>query len=83
MTENNVHRDMLGKELAVGQFVATYLHNGLAVFKVERLTPKMVRVNRSRKAYTGHGTRDESVLRHGYDVVILDTEEVVLYQLTK
>jgi len=83
MNENNAHRDILGKELAAGQFVATYLHNGLAVFKVERLTPKMVRVNRSRNSYIGSGSREESVLRHGYDLVILNTEEVVMYQLTK
>lgn len=47
------------------------------------MTPKMVRVTRSRKAYSGKGTREESVLRYGYDLAILDTEEVVLYQLTK
>jgi hypothetical protein len=83
MTIDVVHHDILGKEIAVGMHVATYLHNGLAVFKVERITPKKVRVTRDRKAYTGGGIREESVLRYGYDVVILDTEEVVLYQLTK
>jgi hypothetical protein len=83
MTADVVHHDILGKPIVVGMHVATYLHNGLAVFKVERLTPKKVRVTRDRKAYTGGGTRQESVLRYGYDLVILNTEEVVLYQLTK
>lgn len=83
MSEPVKHYDMLGKELIVGQFVATYLQNSLGIFKVDRLTPKMVRVVRSRKAYSGIGVREESFVRYGYDVVILNTEEVVLYQLTK
>ncbi len=83
MTTDVVHHDILGKEISIGMYVATYLHNGLAVFKVERITPKMVRVTRDRKAFMGGGVRQESVLRHGYDVAILTTEEVVLYQLTK
>lgn len=78
-----VHHDILGKEIQVGQFVASYNGNGLAVFRVERMTPKMVRITRDRKIYGSDSTRQESVVRYGFDLVILDTEEVVLYQLTK
>lgn len=78
-----IHHDILGKEICVGQFVASYNGNGLAVFRVARMTPKMVRITRDRKAYSGSGTRQESVVRYGFDLVILDTEEVVLHQLTK
>ena len=83
MTADVAHYDILGKPIAVGMHVATHLHNALAVFKVERLTPKKVRVTRDRKSYIGSGTRQESILRYGYDLVILNKEEVVLYQLTK
>ena len=83
MKEPVKHHDILGKEIQVGQFVASYNGNGLAVFRVERMTPKMVRITRDRKSYSSNGTRQESVVRYGYDLAILDTEEVVLHQLTK
>ncbi len=76
---DTVYRDILGKEVKVGQYVATYIHNSLRIYKVVKLTPKMVRVERNVTTYK----RVDSVLRNSSDLVVLDTEEVVMHQLTK
>lgn len=76
---DTVYRDILGKEVKVGQYVATYIHNSLRIYKVVKLTPKMVRVERDVTTYK----KVDSVLRNSSDLVVLNTEEVVMHQLTK
>lgn len=46
------HKDLLGRNLSVGDFVVASTHgNNLGVYSITRLTPRMVRVKKLKKSY--------------------------------
>lgn len=49
---NISHKDLLGRDLEVGNFVvASAYGNDLAVYKIMKMTPKMIRVRQLKSKY--------------------------------
>lgn len=78
MGDPNVRKDLIGRELAVGNAVA-FASSGhyLSVGCIKAFTPKMVRVEYR------EGVRLETVLRYPYDLSLLEGPSLVEYQLKK
>ena len=70
------HRDILGRILAVGDYVAYPDSNGLRLGKLDKLNQKMVRVT------TGIEFRLK-VNKYPIDTVKLDGPDLVMYLLKK
>ena len=70
------HRDILGRVLAVGDYVAYPDSNGLRLGKLDKLNQKMVRVA------TGKAWRS-TVNKYPIDTVKLDGPDLVMYLLKK
>jgi hypothetical protein len=70
------HRDILGRVLAVGDYVAYPDSNGLRLGKLDKLNQKMVRVT------TGREWRS-TVNKYPVDTVKLDGPDLVMYLLKK
>jgi hypothetical protein len=70
------HKDILGRVLAVGDYVAYPDSNGLRLGKLDKLNQKMVRVTTSR------GWRS-TVNKYPIDTVKLDGPDLVMYLLKK
>ena len=70
------HRDILGRVLAVGDYVAYPDSNGLRLGKLDKLNQKMVRVT------TGKEWRS-TVNKYPIDTVKLDGPDLVMYLLKK
>ena len=70
------HRDILGRVLAVGDYVAYPDSNGLRLGKLDKLNQKMVRVT------TGIEFRSK-VNKYPIDTVKLDGPDLVMYLLKK
>lgn len=68
-----VHVDLLGNEIHVGNHVAAYYFNGLTVCRVEKLTPKMVKVKPIDKNWS------KSIYPH--DLVKINDDDVTMYLL--
>ena len=65
-----VHYDMLGEEIAVGNYAASFDSNSLKLFVIDKLNPKMVTVRRRNTTRTS--------LRYPHDLIILKNEQVML-----
>jgi hypothetical protein len=70
------HRDILGRVLVVGDYVAYPDSNGLRLGKLDKLNQKMVRVT------TGREWRS-TVNKYPIDTVKLDGPDLVMYLLKK
>lgn len=70
------HKDILGRVLAVGDHVAYPDTNNLRLGRIDKLNPKMVRVN------TGRGW-NPNVNKYPIDIVKLDGPDLVMYLLKK
>ncbi len=70
------HKDILGRVLAVGDYVAYPDSNGLRLGKLDKLNQKMVRV------VTGRQWRS-TVNKYPIDTVKLDGPDLVMYLLKK
>jgi hypothetical protein len=70
------HRDILGRVLAVGDYVAYPDSNGLRLGKLDKLNQKMVRVA------TGKEWRS-TINKYPIDTVKLDGPDLVMYLLKK
>jgi hypothetical protein len=70
------HRDILGRVLAVGDYVAYPDSNGLRLGKLDKLNQKMVRVT------TGREWRS-TVNKYPIDTVKLDGPDLIMYLLKK
>jgi hypothetical protein len=70
------HRDILGRVLAVGDYVAYPDSHGLRLGKLDKLNQKMVRVT------TGREWRS-TVNKYPIDTVKLDGPDLVMYLLKK
>lgn len=78
MAETVVRKDLIGRELAIGNAVAFAARGHyLEVGCIKAFTPKMVKVE-----YRENG-RLENVLRYSYDLSLLDGPALVEYQLRK
>lgn len=75
----STHKDILGRELAVGSFVVIpYGGNQLNVCQVIGFTAKMVRVVPVKKK---HFLMRKGFLRYGHDMAIMPGEEVFVHTL--
>jgi len=77
--EEIVHKDKLGRVLAIGDAVCYPDRNSLDLGTVRKLNPKMVTVwemGRHGKWYTGSR-------KYPYDLVKVDGPEVTMYLLSK
>ena len=74
MTKTIQHRDIFGRDLQVGDFVASpYWNTNLGIFAVVKLTPKMLRIRRV-------GTnRDKTV--YPINTIKVDGSDVTMYCL--
>ena len=70
------HRDLLGRLLAEGDYVAYPDSNHLRIGKIDKLNPKMVRVA------TGKEWRS-TINKYPIDTVKLDGPDLVMYLLKK
>ena len=70
------HRDILGRLLYVGDYVAYPDSNGLRLGKLDKLNQKMVRVT------TGREWRS-TINKYPFDTVKLDGPDLVMYLLKK
>jgi hypothetical protein len=74
--EEIVHRDMLGRKLKVGDFVAYPRRNVQCIGQIVKMNPKMPRVQQiSNKVYG----REANIYTH--DMVLLDGPEISFYIL--
>ena len=72
------HKDILGRVLAVGDHVAYADSNAMRLGRIDKLNPKMVRVD------TGRGWRGyRNVNKYPIDTVKLDGPDLVMYLLKK
>lgn len=78
--ELNLHVDILGRPLAVGDCVACPANNGLAVARVVKLTAKMVRVRRVGAKVSIWG-KYRGTTKYARDLVKLEGPEVSFYLL--
>lgn len=78
MADPKVCKDLIGRELAVGNAVA-FSSSGhwLSVGCIKAFTPKMVRVEYKL------GNRVETLLRYPYDLALLEGPALIEYQLRK
>lgn len=65
-----IHHDMLGEEIVVGSYAASFDSNSLKLFVIDKLNPKMVTVRRRNSTRTA--------LRYPHDLIILKNEQVML-----
>jgi hypothetical protein len=70
------HKDILGRVLAVGDYIAYPDSNQLRIGKIDKLNPKMIRVN------TGRGW-NPNINKYPIDTVKLDGPDLVMYLLKK
>ena len=70
------HKDILGRVLAVGDHVAYPDTNNLRLGRIDKLNPKMVRVNTGR-------VWNPNVNKYPIDIVKLDGPDLVMYLLKK
>lgn len=73
------HRDILGRIINVGDFVAVSVHNDMKIARVTKLNPKMVKVQilnvKTSMWYTGTHNK------YADDMVIVDGPYVTMYIL--
>ena len=65
-----IHHDLLGEEIKIGNYAASFDSNSLNLFVIDKLNPKMVTVKRRNSTRTA--------LRYPYDLIILTNEQVML-----
>ncbi len=70
------HKDVLGRVVDVGNYVAYSDSNLMKIGKVEKLNAKMIKIG------TGREWRS-SVLKYSKDTVKLDGPDLTMYLLTK
>lgn len=58
-----VHKDKLGRAISIGDFVAFPQSNSLAVGKITKLNPKMVKVLKLPKASTDYNKYPTDIVR--------------------
>lgn len=77
---DNVMKDIIDRELAIGNTVAFALSSShyMDIGRIIKFTPKMVRVE-----YRAYGNSLDSVLRYPWDLVLLDGPELVEYLLKR
>lgn len=70
-----VHKDILGTEISIGDFVISSSYNArLGMFKVDKLTAKMVKITSIK--------RKNTVNRYPTDMVVITKEQGVLALLS-
>ena len=71
------HKDIIGRNLKVGDFVSVVIYNNLQVAKIVKLNPKMVKVKvlnaKTNNWYSGEHNRYPS------DMALLDGEYLTMY----
>lgn len=75
MTDEVIHKDILGNDLVIGSAVAVS-HHGMCICTVAKITPKMLRVYPVKHNYRGDG-----YLKYPSDMVAVDAQQVTLYLL--
>jgi hypothetical protein len=70
------HIDRLGRPIQVGSYVAVGIHNGIMIGQVTKLNPKMIKVAQVPTTKRGYETN-----KYPYDMVVLDSDEMVFYIL--
>jgi hypothetical protein len=80
MTEKEVpvHRDKLGRAIALDDFVCYPNSNNLDIGKVVKITPKMVLVSRIPDSYRKWGGESR---KYPCDLVLIEGKEVTMYIL--
>lgn len=71
----NAHVDLLGREISVGDFVVAPYHNGLNIYSVFKLTPKMIKISKI------GGSSGRSI--YAKDSLKVDPNELTMYLLKK
>lgn len=72
-----IHKDKLGRTLAVDDFVAYPTHNLLAFGKITKLNPKMVKIAKVSKG----GYWRNSALKYSSDLIKLEPQDMTWYLL--
>lgn len=72
-----VHNDILGRPLAVGDFVAASYHNNMRVSKITKLAPKMVILSLPLSSYR------DNFKCYPNQCVLLPIDDVTFYLLSK
>lgn len=67
------HKDILGRELAVGDVVALAAYNSMAIAIIDKLNPKMVRVKRPNSNWTQN--------KYSQDLIKIDGTDAMIYLL--
>lgn len=77
MTEE-IRKDILGRDIKVGDFVAVPHSNTMIVTQITKINPKMLRVH----PVQGSGWRSkDGYLKYPKEVVLLDAPHVTMYIL--
>lgn len=71
--------DVLGNEINAGDVVA-YADGSLNIGIVDKLTPKMVKINKRRVEDKKYRSRD-TVLKYPTDVIVIDPKVATMYFL--
>lgn len=73
-----VHKDRIGRPLAVGDYVAYPTHNSLEIGSITKLNPKMIKVKRLKKASQWAPGEQN---KYPFDTVKLDGVDLTVYLL--
>jgi len=76
-----MHTDRLGQEIVVDDIVVTVRYGGLALCKIIRFTPKMVKL--CSLDNSGHWRVKAEIAAYATDMLKVDQQQAVIYLLKK
>ena len=71
------HRDFLERKITVGDTVVVVIHNSFRLAKVQRMTPKMVRI----LLWYTSGYDSGGTIRYPHEMFIVDSAYVTMYMI--
>ena len=74
-SNEDIHKDILGKDITVGSHVAAPYHNTMVLAKVLALTPKMVKLLKLNASY------NKEIKKYAWECVLLEPNDITYYIL--
>jgi hypothetical protein len=71
------HRDFLDRKIKVGDIVVVVIHNSFRLAKVQRMTPKMIRV----QLWYTSGFDTCTTVRYPHEMMVANNEYVTMYMI--
>ena len=73
--KEDIHKDLLGKDITVGSHVAAPHYNTMVLGRVLALTPKMVKISKLNESYKNE------IKKYAWECVLLEPDDITYYIL--